>query len=208
MSLLNSYPLSRLGASTAVTTAVASGGLFSKSGSTHARDRLQGESGRVEGMTKAELEGRSNGKQGDKRSSKADDEGMPGNLVLVTTEEIRKRLSDVKFSLSTLILVAIIAFLLGSLVRSLLEPADFILVDSLHPTSSPRNAGSIQDAAREEIKRMLGQTSSSASSSLSPIAGFTTPASSTVAKRELKRLIELRNMFGGRWDLVIAAARR
>ena len=207
MSLLNSYPLSRLGASTAVTTAVASGGLFSKSGSTHARDRLQGEAGRVDGMTKAEHEGRSNGKQGD-RSSKADDEGMPGNLVLVTTEEIRKRLSDVKFSLSTLILVAIIAFLLGSLVRSLLEPADFILVDSLHPTSSPRNAGSIQDAAREEIKRMLGQTSSSASSSLSPIAGLTTPASSTVAKRELKRLIELRNMFGGRWDLVIAAARR
>lgn len=212
MSILNAYPLSRLGASTAVTTAVANGGVFSKTSSTHAKDRLQGEAGREgekgksngDGLGDAKAGGRANGSE---TGTKAE-EGMPGNLVLATTETIRKRMSDVRFTLSTLILVAIIAFLFGSLVRSLLEPADFILINPYDSSSlSARGGGSsIQDAARDEIKRMLESGGGGAGSSSSAL-GFRT-SSPTVAKRELKRLIELRNLFGGRWDLVVAAARR
>lgn len=204
MGILNTYPLSRLGASTAVSTAVANRGVFAKTNASRAKERLQG------GVN---LNSNPNGRDGsnNKKSSSLVDgvetakteDGMPGNLVLATTENIRKRLSDIRFTLSTLVLVAIIAFLFGSLVRSLLEPADFIFVDSFKSASSAtaRNkAGTIQEAARDEIKRMLDQKSGSSSTNtaMSP--------STTVVKRELKRLVEFRGLIGG-WDLVIAAAR-
>ncbi|PWN31946.1 Bet v1-like protein, partial [Meira miltonrushii] len=200
MSILNSYPLSRLGggASTAVSTTVANGGLFSKrtdadgdgvNGSTSGTD---GEKGKANGDQKGNAGG-------------ADDENattMPGQLI-IATEQIRKRIIDIRFTWSTMILVALIAFLLGSLVRSLLEPADFILVNKLKGTTGLRGEGgqAIEAAAVREIKKLFDQGQG-------PHIGEPNNPHHSVAWRELKRLIELRNLFGGRWDLVIAAVRR
>ena len=120
----------------------------------------------------------------------ADDEnviGMPGQL-LATTEQLRKRLADIQFNLSTLILVGIIAFLLGSLFRSLLSPADYILVNHLDGHAS------LQAVAIKEVHHILARN----------------PQSSNVpiSWRELKRLVEIRRLFGGHWDLVVAAVQR
>ncbi|KAK0559800.1 hypothetical protein OC861_006530, partial [Tilletia horrida] len=41
---------------------------------------------------------------------------------------LRQKMSSVQFSLPTLVLTAVIAFLFGSLVRALLSPADFVLL--------------------------------------------------------------------------------
>jgi hypothetical protein len=200
MGILSGYPLSRMGASTAVTTAVANGGVFSRTTNNRAKDRLQ---------SGANVDSNHTGKDGDKKfgsfvnggeastsaTRSVEDSNMPGNLVLATTENIRKRLSDLRFTLSTLILVAIIAFLFGSLIRSLIEPADFIFVDN--KSTMPRSSSQIQDVARSEMMRLLeGSTSSQ---------GLTTSPRNNVVKRELKRLIQLRGLGG--WELVIAAAR-
>ncbi|UZJ55827.1 hypothetical protein CBS101457_005147 [Exobasidium rhododendri] len=183
MSILNSYPLSRLGPSTILTTAVANGGVFSKTSSAQAKDRLQIGAGGLDKIKSTDKEGsidRAGGlkSNGEKAGEKTDGD-MPGNLIMAT-EEIRKRLGDVRFSLSTLLLVAIIAFLVGSLARSLLEPTDFILVDSLTAASSHTSQGqsfgsSIRDTAREEIQRMLQPDSES-----------------NVIKRQLKVLLDFR----------------
>lgn len=178
MSILNSYPLSRLGASTAVSTAVANGGTFS-------RKSNDSQTSTTTGITK------SNQTDFASESTKvADDEnviGMPGQL-LATTEQLRKRLADIQFNLSTLILVGIIAFLLGSLFRSLLSPADYILVNHLDGHAS------LQAVAIKEVHHILARN----------------PQSSNVpiSWRELKRLVEIRRLFGGHWDLVVAAVQR
>lgn len=202
MSILNSYPLSRLGggASTAVSTTVANGGLFSRrteadnDGATGNISGADGEKGKANGDQKG-LIGILGG----------DDENattMPGQLI-IATEQIRKRIVDIRFTWSTMILVALIAFLLGSLVRSLLEPADFILVNQLKGTSNLRGQGgqAIEAAAVREVKKLFDQGQG-------PQVGEQNNPHHSVAWRELKRLIELRNLFGGRWDLVIAAVRR
>lgn len=199
MSILNSYPLSRLGggASTAVSTTVANGGLFSRR--TDADADVNGSMSGADGE-----KGKANG---DQRGivGGTDDENattMPGQLI-IATEQIRKRIVDIRFTWSTMILVALIAFLLGSLVRSLLEPADFILVNKLKGTTGLRGEGgqAIEAAAVREIKKLFDQGQG-------PQIGEPNSPHHSVAWRELKRLIELRNLFGGRWDLVIAAVRR
>ena len=72
--------------------------------------------------------------------------------------------------LSSAIVIALISFLIGSLLRSLLSPADFVYV--------ARDAQDMHDFGDEH-------------------GGW----------RELRRLMELRYIFGG-WDLVVAVVRR
>jgi hypothetical protein len=69
------------------------------------------------------------------------------------------------------VIVALIAFLIGSLLRSLLSPADFIYV-----VTNMREA--------EEANKVTG-------------GGW----------REIRRLLEIKYIFGG-WDFQIAAVRR
>lgn len=76
----------------------------------------------------------------------------------------------VTIPLSSVIVIALISFLLGSLLRSLLSPADFVYV-----------ARDVQDMHE------FGDEHS----------GW----------RELRRLMELRYIFGG-WDFVVAVVRR
>lgn len=195
MSILNSYPLSRLGASTAVSTTVANGGVFSRRGG------ADGQAGTEEGGTVDGGSGQASSMTGGVSSD--EDKSMPGQLI-VATEQIRKRLADVRFTWSTMILTALIAFLLGSLVRSLLEPADFVLVNELTGETSDvkrKGADAIQAAAVREIKRAFG-------GGITPDHAERIIGEHSVAWRELKRLVEIRNLFGGRWDLVIAAAQR
>lgn len=202
MSILNSYPLSRLGggaASTAVSTTVANGGLFSRR-----TDVGNDGNGTIEGSGIEGEKGKANGDQKSQNGSHLDDENaktMPGQLIIVT-EQIRKRIVDVRFTWSTMILIALIAFLFGSLVRSLLEPADFILVNQLKGATNLHGSGqAIEAVAVREIKKIFDQGQSLANN-------HADHSHHSVAWRELKRLVELRNLFGGRWDLVIAAVRR
>jgi len=71
-----------------------------------------------------------------------------------------------RYQLSTLVFVGLIAFLIGSLLRSLLSPADFIYVES----------------DRHEMHEEGGW-------------------------REIRRLVEIKYLFGG-WDFQVAVVRR
>lgn len=84
-----------------------------------------------------------------------------------------------RFSLPTLIAAAIIAFLLGSLLRSLLSPADFIYVVT--------DLGDVPAGVTRAPGGGLGDVE----------PGW----------REIKRLVELKYFLGG-WDFQIAAVRR
>lgn len=92
----------------------------------------------------------------------------PSSATLVQASSVQSGL----YPLSTLIIVALIAFLIGSLLRSLLSPADFIYVVS-----------NVQEA--EEANKVTAG------------GGW----------REIRRLLEIKYVFGG-WDFQVAAVRR
>ena len=54
------------------------------------------------------------------------------------------------YPLSTVVIVALIAFLVGSLLRSLLSPADFVYV-----VTDEKEMGSVGGAGWREMKRLL-----------------------------------------------------
>jgi hypothetical protein len=103
------------------------------------------------------------------------DEGMSkdqGTSVLspsLTTNALSVA-QRVTIPLSSMIIIALISFLLGSLLRSLLSPADFVYV--------ARDAQDMHEVENEH-------------------GGW----------RELRRLMELRYLFG-RWDFMVAVVRR
>lgn len=82
------------------------------------------------------------------------------------------------YTITFVVLVAVISFLLGSFLRSLLTPADFII------TSYGKDAG------RSEVERALLQA-------FDPAHRW----------REAVRLLELPALLTG-WDVVLAAVRR
>lgn len=90
-----------------------------------------------------------------------------------------------RYSLSSLLLVALIAFLLGSLLRSLLSPADFIYV-----------VNDMSDAP----DRLTGQLRSDSSNQ--GLRGLVEPG-----WREIRRLFEIKYIMGG-WDFQVAVVRR
>ena len=92
----------------------------------------------------------------------------PGSGALVMRAQGRNGAAGTgAYPLSTVVIVALIAFLVGSLLRSLLSPADFIYV--------------VTD--KQEI------------------------SNADTGWRELKRLLEVKYLFGG-WDFQIALVRR
>ncbi|KDN48452.1 hypothetical protein K437DRAFT_85961 [Tilletiaria anomala UBC 951] len=158
MNILNNYPLTRLSATTTgVTTSMASGT------TTHSTS--------------------SDGSKAAEGAITATAGGMEPQQQL---HSLMEGLQTRTYSISTLILVAMIFFLLGSLVRSLQSPADFVLLPpSTTGLSSP-------DAIAVELRRFFADVGTGASG---------------VATREMKRLLEIKKIIFG-WDLVIALARR
>ena len=96
------------------------------------------------------------------------DDGTPV-LPQLTSSALRAA-QRVTVPLSSAIVIALISFLIGSLLRSLLSPADFVYV--------AKDAQDMHEFGDEH-------------------GGW----------RELRRLMELRYIFGG-WDLVVAVVRR
>jgi hypothetical protein len=182
-----------------VTTTNASGGILSKRGgsvSTSTGDAAEGSdskkaaAGTGTGSSAASL-------GADAASATAAALGsIPGSMSALSSNAnttasaaVRSLLAK-QFSFATLVLAVLIAFLLGSLVRALLSPADFIL------TSPQGGSDATGEAAALEIRRMLdGQHGGALTSN-------------SVAWRELRRLIEIKGAIAGRWDLVLAVVRR
>lgn len=113
-------------------------------------------------------------------------EGIKGQFEQLPIASLYEAAQSRKVSLGTVIMVAIIFFLLGSLVRSLQSPADFIL---LPPSTAHLDTA---DAVAAELRRFLANVNAGASG---------------VALREIKRLIEFKKVIFGR-DLVIAVVQR
>lgn len=101
-----------------------------------------------------------------------------------TRPRLMKRLDAPLVSLWTLLTVALLSFLLGSFLRSLVVPADFVY---LPPEGGAPNAGDGQ-TQWSELQRFL-------------------ELNHREHWREMKRLIEFRGPFG-RWDVVLAVIRR
>ncbi|PWN88448.1 hypothetical protein FA10DRAFT_303412 [Acaromyces ingoldii] len=228
MSILNAYPLSRLGASTAVTTAVANGGMFSSTGANDhgktpgANEKLGDAKARSARQAQRQQQLQSSSKEADaskamsaSRSDKSkeddsDERAPPGSFLFAMATDggtfVRRRLRnivEVRFTLATMILACLIAFLLGSLVRSLIEPADFVLMSSTGSVWPEHGQGTSSVAGTEqmaltELQRQFGLA----------VHGRTGAGASTgVAWREMRRLVEIKRVVGG-WDLVIGAAAR
>ncbi|EJD48112.1 hypothetical protein AURDEDRAFT_113016 [Auricularia subglabra TFB-10046 SS5] len=102
-----------------------------------------------------------------------------------TRPRLMKRLEARKVSLWTLITVALLSFLLGSLLRSLVVPADFVYLPP--ETKGGSGAGDVQ-SQWSELQRLV-------------------ELNHHERWREMKRLIEFRGPFG-RWDVVLAVIRR
>jgi len=97
-----------------------------------------------------------------------------------------RRLETKKVSLWTLVVVALLSFLLGSLLRSLVGPADFVYVP---PDEALRTGPDEGDGSQwRELQRLV-------------------ELHGRERWREMKRLIEFRGPLG-RWDVVLAVIRR
>ncbi|SNX87470.1 uncharacterized protein MEPE_06180 [Melanopsichium pennsylvanicum] len=139
------------------------------------------------------------------------------------------------FGFSTLFLVAIAAFLLGSLVRSTLAPADFVLVPSKdkpfpHPqTTTTTDTDADQKISKSKLSKLTKKLNAAAvgqqdkAKALSAQNDFLKLVNSIrttteqeaedggvvrpVQWTELKRLVHLR-VPGSRWDFVLGGVRR
>ncbi|GAA5942051.1 uncharacterized protein JCM15063_004284 [Sporobolomyces koalae] len=101
---------------------------------------------------------------------------VPGGLL------VQKR----GYSLGSVIAVALIAFLLGSFLRSLLTPADYIVYHAVPATSSATSSSVAGDSVEKALL-----------TAFDPHRRW----------KEAKRLVELRTGFVG-WDLIVAAVKR
>jgi hypothetical protein len=86
--------------------------------------------------------------------------------------------------LSTALIIALIAFLVGSLLRSLLTPAEFVYVPDTHQNTLDLSA-SLIEAAVGDLSGLDGDG----------------------RWREMRRLFEFKGLAGG-WDFLIAVVRR
>lgn len=196
MGLLHSYPLSRIGASTAVSTVSASG-----EGSTGQRHKTEDEGATSKGST---------GQTGPSASNSTESANDSATTTLgninVSTVFGGRMLHEPRYSLVTLVAIALICFLAGSLVRAMLSPADFILYPTGTAQSSKHHTlQSGLDAASvtaEEMSRALLQTLGGQGASGGDGAG------SVVSWRKVLRLVEIKRAIAGRFDLVLAVVDR
>lgn len=216
MGLLQSYPLSRLSASTAVSTVSASGeaGLRQRNGDTSTGPIDKG---------KASAQGTGEGADTAGQLS-AEASGLGANAPKILGGRL---FHEARYSLATLLLVAIICFLAGSLIRAMLSPADFIFYPPKGSLTLPQSAQSdalgakpltshAAGAAAAEIQRMLGQHHHDhgsiglpmGSDGSSDAAAAAASGGTAIAWRRMLRLVEIKRAIGGRFDLVLAVVDR
>lgn len=127
-------------------------------------------------------------------------------------------------TLSKVILIALIFFLFGSFLRSLQTPADYIIFpqgmvgnpemdrDSARGWQVPRSLTPDEQQevlARDfvtEIRRMLGHDTSQCADLPGGKPGSNLPNGMAVSQREIKKVLQVKYIFGG-WDLIVALAR-
>ncbi|CAO1618345.1 unnamed protein product [Parajaminaea phylloscopi] len=180
MGLLQAYPLSRLSASTAVSTVSAS------------RD------GAANGSQDTKADGSNSGPAKANEASVNNDSSANGStgvgLGYASEPPLLlggRLLHEARFSLATVLATALICFLAGSLLRAMLSPADFILYPSRPGTQLTGDEEGAAGVAVSEVSRML----------LSQTNG-------AVGWRKILRLIEIKRAIGGRFDLVLAVVDR
>ena len=113
-----------------------------------------------------------------------DNQAEVSATVTQPTSSLCRSLEPRRFTLSTLIAVALIAFLLGSLLRSLLSPADFIYV--VRDLKEAEGIVPLNGGGGEERGKM--------------------PNAIETGWREIRRLLEVKYLVGG-WDFQVAVVR-
>lgn len=195
MGLLQSYPLSRLGASTAVSNISASG----EGGRQRTAREASGPVDKGKAVDSASKEG------------KESEQGLLG--IQAPAILGGKLFHEARYSLATLLVVALICLLAGSLLRAMLSPADFIFYttdqsmadgkQSLRPLG--HSAQAAVGAAAGEVQRLLsGEGGGSGTSTTSLLQ----QGGGSVAWRKVLRLIEIKRAIAGRFDLILAVVDR
>ncbi|CDS01758.1 uncharacterized protein SPSC_00166 [Sporisorium scitamineum] len=178
MSMFGSYPLSRLGTGsalasslTSVSSVTARGSSVASSSSAKtnaealaAQDRAKhgGKAGEHKGDTAAGSAGSANKAGADAESKDragagevvAEAAANAGNTVAQLAKDSAEALgslfsSETQFRFTTLIAVAVVAFLLGSLMRSTLAPVDFMLVSTKEKPFAAVSYSTVNEGERE-----------------------------------------------------------
>ncbi|GAK67221.1 uncharacterized protein PAN0_017d5447 [Moesziomyces antarcticus] len=225
MSMFGSYPLSRLGTGsalasslTSVSSVTARGSSVASSSSARTNAEALAASDRAKHPRAAD-KGDKAATAPDAAGASLDERGSAGEVVVEAAASAGSTLaqatkdaisalggvwrSEAQFRLSTLVLVAVAAFLVGSLMRSMLAPLDFVLA----PTGVPQPAAdgdftqlvrSLRAGESGKIDRLVEQLGSSAKG-----GGGVTQMQWT----QLRRLVHVPVPVLG-WDIVLAGIRR
>ncbi|KAN0063733.1 hypothetical protein ACQY0O_003783 [Thecaphora frezii] len=225
--ILNSYPLSRLGTGSALASSLTSVSSVTAKGSNVAstssfKSNAEALAGDIRRTTPTAA------------STKASSEAAPGapeSVVTAAAQAVGRK----RFSTASVIMIALIAFLLGSLCRSLLAPVDYILVSSMPEVQPPqqRQAKHVAATTRGDTKTQKGEgelatvatrregdaasddVKSEVERYLSLLTGTWSEAEAarvnTGGQRlrwcEIKRLVEIQRIWG-KWTVVLALMRR
>ncbi|CBQ70166.1 conserved hypothetical protein [Sporisorium reilianum SRZ2] len=189
MSMFGSYPLSRLGTGsalasslTSVSSVTARGSSVASSSSAKtnaealaAQDRAKhgGKAGEHKGDTAAGSSGSADKKGPDAEAKDraagageavAEAAASAGNTVAQLAKDSASALSslfssETQFRFSTLLAVAVVAFLLGSLMRSTLAPLDFVLVSTRQKPFAVGTVSTVAEAerARSTLGKLTGK---------------------------------------------------
>ncbi|WFD31089.1 hypothetical protein MSPP1_002122 [Malassezia sp. CBS 17886] len=155
---------------------------------------------------------------------------LPGSAPLGTVGTARG--GQPRYRLSTVVLVAVVSLLLGSLIRSLMQPVDFILSphasetrDAVFPQALHEQAAapvphehSVLDMVARELEsfvrttrqlHVFGRNENSDMGSRARADANTqapSPATGLVCRREIRRVFSA-PILGSRWDVVVALVR-
>lgn len=230
MGLLQSYPLSRLGASTAVSTVSASGeGVRQRSGlGNGSAAGTSGEAKSGEGDKTSAVGTGQGPTSSTATNASGTGNGDAGGVLGANTPALLggRTLHEARFSLATLLMVALICFLAGSLLRAMLSPADFVFLpptgatqtadeisgrtgtnEAAHAQTQAAVAAHAAGAAVGEVHRLLfggGPAAQQVQNGL----GDTASAGAAIAWRRVLRLLEIKRAIAGRYDLVLAVIDR
>ncbi|PWN26841.1 hypothetical protein BDZ90DRAFT_280324 [Jaminaea rosea] len=226
MGLLQSYPLSRIGASTAVSNVSANGeaGGASKSATSSLSSRTgkgkeKGENEAKDGKgapatgTADGSSSTTNKPEGSQESKSTDPATGPAGS---TTPLLLggPLLHEARYSLATLLSIALICFLAGSLLRAMLSPADFIYFARRDDAAASVFSGGGAGVGKQAIKKGAIDAASAAKGEIERLVAGQGPAAeglgmgASVAWRKVLRLLEIKRAIGGRFDLVLAVVDR
>ncbi|WFD04302.1 hypothetical protein MOBT1_003009 [Malassezia obtusa] len=147
-----------------------------------------------------------------------DDEGAqpPGHLHAEPAAPRTSLRGQPRYRRSTLVLVAIVSFLLGSLLRSFVQPADYVLVRAggtdappARPEAPYAGVGMLDLAAREIeglVRAARGLSMFGEPGGAPDALAHEASAEPMVSWREVRRFLDVR--LSRRWDVVVALVRR